>query len=43
MNITGKIAIESPTQEVIEMGQKLFPNPWHTSQWKKLDPNLSFQ
>ena len=41
MNITGKIAIENPTQEVIEMDQELFPNPWDTSQWKKLDPNLN--
>jgi ribosomal-protein-alanine N-acetyltransferase len=41
MNITGNIATENPTEDVIEMDQKFFPNPWDSSQWNKLDLNLN--
>jgi ribosomal-protein-alanine N-acetyltransferase len=41
MNITGNIASENPSEEVIEMDQSFFPNPWEASQWSQIDPNLN--
>lgn len=41
MNTTGEITLESPGDEVIEMDQKYFPNPWGPSQWFALNPVLN--
>jgi ribosomal-protein-alanine N-acetyltransferase len=41
MNTTGEIALELPGDEVTEMDQKYFPNPWGLSQWAAFNSTLS--
>lgn len=41
MNTTGEITLESPGDDVIEMDQMYFPNPWDLSQWLALNPGLN--
>lgn len=41
MNITGKIQIESPSEDVIDMDQHFFPNPWDKAHWNNLDLKLN--
>jgi [ribosomal protein S18]-alanine N-acetyltransferase len=41
MNTIGEITRESPDDDVIEMDQKYFPNPWDSSQWLSFAQDLN--
>ena len=37
MNITGKLKISSPSDDVIQFDRDYFPHPWSPEQWLDLD------
>lgn len=42
MNISGKLSVESPSQEVMELDQLFFPNPWTREQWSDFHSHALF-
>jgi|1048.fasta_scaffold06530_3 ribosomal protein S18 acetylase RimI-like enzyme len=38
MNITGKLQVGYPSEEIIKLDQDFFPIPWTRDQWNQLDP-----
>lgn len=41
MNTSGKLSIEHPSQDVIQMDLDFFPNPWTPQQWSEINPETS--
>jgi ribosomal-protein-alanine N-acetyltransferase len=41
MNTTGNFILTSPTEELIQLDQNFFPNPWTLDQWRELDPETN--